>query len=535
MGRQAPPHPAVRERDPPPHRRVRSQGDKRDRRDLLHACRDLVLGFRTRPHDRAAHSTRPRVEADEGTADLPGDRPSARRVYARQVPDGRRRRSRALGGLLRRRPPLLVARRRLRQPCRDHPGDRAPRRCAPRRGSRSPPVAPRRCPRPARTRGRPDGPELRRQPARDGALGRPLAARDTRLRLRRRRPVRCLRRHPRHSGHVRRCDADRRARARPRASDLTGAAHPQQVARFDAAVEISGTLPRSRSYGSASGSSVGRAVVRDLRERRESTLEQAALRRIATLVAQGVQPHELFAVVAEEVGRVVDAPSVAVARYESDDTATVCGTFASQEPLLSTRTRVSGDGASVLGVVREHAERARVDDYPELEGEIADAIRRNGMCSSVGVPIVVAGRLWGAIVTSGTERLPEDTGARLAEFTELVAAAIANTEAREALARLADEQAALRRVATLVALRAPTDELFGALVEEVALPVGRRWVPEGENVTALVFRTGAAARIDDFSKVSGPLGKRARPVGYRSAVGCPIMVEGRLWGVIATA
>src|SRR6266536_1686486 len=442
MGRQAPPHPAVRERDPPPRRRVRSQGHKRSRRGLLHARSDLVLGLRTRPHDRAAHSTRTRVEAGEGTDHLPGDRPAARRVYPRQVPDGRRHRTRALGGLLRRRP---------------------------------------------------------------------LAARDPRLRLRRWRPVRRLRRHSRHSGHVRRCDADRRARARPRASDLTGAAHPQQVPRFDAAVEISGTLPRSRSYGSASGSSVGRAVVRDLRERRESTLEQAALRRIATLVAQGVQPHELFAVVAEEVGRVVDAPSVAVARYEPDDTATVCGTFPPQEPLFSTRTRVSVDAASVLGLVREHAEPARVDDYTELEGEIADAIRRNGMCSSVGVPIVVDGRLWGAIVTSGTERLPEDTGARLAEFTELVAAAIANTEAREALARLADEQAALRRVATLVAQRAPTGELFGALVEEVAgllpvstaamgrydpdglvttvavwseveveLPIGQRWVPEGE-------------------------------------------------------
>ena len=163
----------------------------------------------------------------------------------------------------------------------------------------------------------------------------------------------------------------------------------------------------------------------DLKERRESTLEQVALRRIATLVAQGVQPHELFAGVAEEVGRVVDAPSVAVARYESDGTATVCGTFPPQGPLFRTGTRVSLEGANVLGLVRESAEPARIDDYTDLEGEVADAVRRSGLRSSVGVPIVVAGRVWGAIVASNTERLPENTAARLAEFTELLAAAIA--------------------------------------------------------------------------------------------------------------
>src|SRR5258705_13257123 len=116
----------------------------------------------------------------------------------------------------------------------------------------------------------------------------------------------------------------------------------------------------------------------------ESTLEQAALRRIATLVAQGVQRHELFAGVAEEVGRVVDAPSVAVARFESDDTATVCGTFPPQGTLFRTGERVPLEGTNILGLIREHAEPARADNDAELEGEIADAVRSSGMCSSVG-------------------------------------------------------------------------------------------------------------------------------------------------------
>jgi GAF domain-containing protein len=304
----------------------------------------------------------------------------------------------------------------------------------------------------------------------------------------------------------------------------------------------------------------------ELTERRERTLEQAALRRIATLIAEGVQPPDLFAVVAEEVARVVDAPFVSVARYEPDDTVAACASVSPQGVMVEVGSRWPLADAHALRQVRECSAPARLDDYEGLGGELTDTVRRNGIRSTVAVPIVVAGRLWGAIAASDAGRLPEDTEAHLVEFTALLAVAIANTEAREALARLADEQAALRRVATLAARREPTGELFNALVEEVAgllpvstaamgrydpdgqvttvaawsdveatLPIGRRWAPAGENVTSLVFRTGAAARIDDFSKVSGPLGERARHVGYRSAVGCPIIVDGRVWGVIAAA
>jgi signal transduction histidine kinase/uncharacterized protein YoaH (UPF0181 family) len=307
---------------------------------------------------------------------------------------------------------------------------------------------------------------------------------------------------------------------------------------------------------------------RDLKERRESTLEQAALRRIATLFAQGVQPHELFAVVAEEVGRVVDAPAVAVARYESDDTATVCGTFPPQGLLFRTGARVPLEGANVLGLIREHAEPARVDNYAELQGEIADVVRRSGMRSSVGVPIMVAGRLWGAIVTSGTERLSETTGARLAEFTKLLAAAIANTEARESLAQLADEQAALRRVATLVAQGVPSAELFSLVTQEVARlfaggdpplvatvirfdagpecvlvgasreyerePVGSRWTPKELYVSTRVLRTASSARVDeqDLDSLGGPDADVLRLRRFLYQVGSPVVVEGRLWGAM---
>ena len=187
------------------------------------------------------------------------------------------------------------------------------------------------------------------------------------------------------------------------------------------------------------------------------------------------------------------------------------------------------------------------------------------MRSTVASPIVVERRLWGAMVVLSPrhEPFPEDTEARLTDFTELVATAIANAESRAAVARLADEQAALRRVATLVAQGASPRDLFEAVAEEVgrllpvgsatmgrfepddsvttvaswssteaAFPTGRRWPTEGTNVAWMVLQTGRAARIDDFSAATDPIGVAAREAGYKSAVGSPIVVEGHLWGVI---
>ena len=163
--------------------------------------------------------------------------------------------------------------------------------------------------------------------------------------------------------------------------------------------------------------------------------------------------------------------------------------------------------------------------------------------------------------------LPPDTEARLASFTELVATAIANAESRAALARLAEEQAALRRVATLVARGAAPEEVFAAVAEEVGqllpvdsaalcryepdgaltfvgqwgsartrFPVGSRWMLGGHNVGTLVFQTGRPARVDDYAESSsGALGAGIREAGLRSAIGTPIIVEGRLWGLIPVA
>src|SRR5205823_4131288 len=91
------------------------------------------------------------------------------------------------------------------------------------------------------------------------------------------------------------------------------------------------------------------------------------------------------------------------------------------------------------------------------------------MRSAVGSPIIVGGNVWGAIMLLSPQRasLPEDTEARLADFTDLVATALTNAESRAALSRLADQQAALRRVATLVARETGPDAVFAAVAREV--------------------------------------------------------------------
>jgi PAS domain S-box-containing protein len=306
-------------------------------------------------------------------------------------------------------------------------------------------------------------------------------------------------------------------------------------------------------------------MARDVTDRHGASVELDALRRVATLVAEGVQPQDLFAVVAEEVSRVVDVAAVSVVRYELDGTATECANFNRGERLFPVGVRWSIEGTNILRLVRDGGEAARINDYSGLEGEMAEIVRRSGIRSTVGVPIVVAGRIWGTMVGSTTDAdpLPGDTAPRLADFTELLATAIENAESREALERLADEQAALRRVATLVAEGVQPAKVLSALCEEVnrllgaqtsvivrletggsvtvvaeggtttrALALGSRLTPEPGWVLTAALETGRPARKDDFREGSRGTPRTIRGLGIQSAVGVPIVVDGALWGVI---
>jgi signal transduction histidine kinase len=289
--------------------------------------------------------------------------------------------------------------------------------------------------------------------------------------------------------------------------------------------------------------------------------EQAALRRIATLVAGGAVPAQVFAAVTEETAATFDAIT-AVMRFEhdppenvivgvSEETGIPIGT---RWPLLEgmTSTEVYRTGRSArLGAV----------DWPSLPGPVAEAGVRAGVTSQVACPIVVEGSLWGVITLNAGEELPPDTEQRLEKFTELVTTAIANAEAGIALRAAADEQGALRRVATLVAASGAPSDVFSAVTEEIALVLGAevtllcRADPDGAavvvgargdntprlgtripkggtNLTTIVLDTAHPARIDSYDDATGDASEVARSHGLRSAVGAPILVEGSLWGLV---
>lgn len=200
------------------------------------------------------------------------------------------------------------------------------------------------------------------------------------------------------------------------------------------------------------------------------TEQQAALRRVATLVAGGASSSEVFEAVAQEVAQVLHLRNAAVCRFDDDGAVmTVLAVFGDRPETFHQRSRWPLDGPSVSRDVFRTGRALRYEDYTDLPGTMAAEAREHGFERVAGAPITVDGRVWGVIMTSSSGApLPADLEDRLAEFTQLVATAIANSEAHDELTRLAEEQAALRRVATLVAAAASPAEVFEAVSAEVA-------------------------------------------------------------------
>lgn len=174
-------------------------------------------------------------------------------------------------------------------------------------------------------------------------------------------------------------------------------------------------------------------------ELRQAADQQAALRRVATLVAQGMPEPALFGAVAAETGGVLGAEATAVVRFAPDGTATVAGYWqmpGSAGPALPLGSNWPGVEDSVAGQVWRTGKPARATSYESAVGPAADWARECGIRFSVGSPIVVDGRLWGVIIAFYGASAPQDDDGeeRLPSFTELVAMAIANSDSRAQLA-----------------------------------------------------------------------------------------------------
>ena len=292
-------------------------------------------------------------------------------------------------------------------------------------------------------------------------------------------------------------------------------------------------------------------------------MEQAALRRVATLVARDAPPSEVFNAVAMEVGTLLDTDVTVVGRYDGDGSATATGSWSASPGGVPVGTRSLVGGRNVLTLVAETERPARIDGYEDTSGEAADIARRHGWRSSIAAPIIVEGRLWGVmlVATQRPELFPAGAEERLAAFTDLVATALANAQAHDEVRQFGEEQAALGRVATLVAAGAAPDQVFKAVVDEASsllglerieltrydgdnigtviaasgehpFPAGSTWSLDDPSVMATVARTSRAARIDDYGSLEGAIARAARSAGFQSAIGAPMTVEGRVWGVI---
>jgi signal transduction histidine kinase len=170
---------------------------------------------------------------------------------------------------------------------------------------------------------------------------------------------------------------------------------------------------------------------------RELADEQAALRRVATLVAAESPPSRVFEQVTKEVGRLLGLPGAAVVQYRGADTATVVGGWSEDGVLpLPVGTSLDLDGDTALAKVLRTGAAQRVEGYDAVSGSLAERLRNFGYRAAVAAPVTVAGGLWGALVASTTsdEPLPEGVEQRLCDFADLVGQALANADARERLA-----------------------------------------------------------------------------------------------------
>jgi signal transduction histidine kinase len=287
--------------------------------------------------------------------------------------------------------------------------------------------------------------------------------------------------------------------------------------------------------------------------------EQSALRRVATLVATGVGDVELAAAVSAEIGRLFGGDRANAMKWDGD-TIRVLGDWSAEGgPPTEAGLVYTFGGDTITARIVESEAPQRIESAADLHTDLARARWEElGIEASIGAPIVVDRRVWGVITVSRTrEHGPFPVGAehRLGDFAALVAQAISNAEARREAAALAEEQAALRRVATLVAAARPKAEVLDAVTREVGdvfaaqavylvrwegvrdevvvvtgwtdgsespLVSGSRYHPTGGGATLTVLETGLPDRCDESSP----------ELGARCVIAAPVIITANLLGAL---
>ncbi len=294
---------------------------------------------------------------------------------------------------------------------------------------------------------------------------------------------------------------------------------------------------------------------------RRLTGEQAAMRHVATLVAEGSSPSDLFAAVARAVAEAIDVDAISVERIDADRSTTVIASL--DAPMFPIGSRWSLEEPGLHASVIASGRPVRIDDVSGLDGRAGRAIADSAIRSLVAAPIIVDGAVWGLMWVGGKRAEPLAAAAetRLRDFAELAAVAVANAESRHRLRRLADSEASLRRVATLAAEGATPGDLLTAVADEAArilggvpvavvryergdsfqvlaahndpvFEVGSSWPVEESSLAAAVREARAPVRFDDVADTRGIVADAVRSAGLVSVIGAPIVVDGDVWGMV---
>ncbi|MBM2623616.1 GAF domain-containing protein [Actinoplanes sp. LDG1-06] len=223
---------------------------------------------------------------------------------------------------------------------------------------------------------------------------------------------------------------------------------------------------------------------------RRSAAEQAALRRVATLVASGAPAAEVFEALVTEVGLLMPATDAALVRLHGDETVTMIGRWNEFDGYRSIGVKHPFGTGTLARLIWDSKRPSRVTSYSETSGSLADMIRSWGWRSSVGAPVVVNAEVWGltAVGSTNGEVHPPGTEEQLAAFTELLAIAIANAQSRAELEQLAAEQESHRRASG-----------------------DRQWDPPGVADPQRVARRGGVA--SGRPAAAGRDGRRGAPAG----------------------
>ena len=263
--------------------------------------------------------------------------------------------------------------------------------------------------------------------------------------------------------------------------------------------------------------------------------QQAALRRVATLVARGVAPAEVYPAAAIELSRALGVDNVALLQYGSDGATVVVDSRDEHgKAILPKGERLSLEGDNIAALIQRHGQAARMDHYAGATGPMAERVRSLRLRSAAGAPILVEGHTWGALIAGSARAAPLPRGTELGirDFADLVATAIANAETR---AELNASRARIAAAADQARQRFERDLHDGAQQHVVSLSIQLRLLearmpPDAhelrQQISVVVDGLGAvAAELRELSRgmhpaslAKGGLGPAIKALARRSAI-----------------